>query len=69
MVVCCAGKENWARVNRVSILTGTTKSRFSLIRSSVMSDPNGTKFTMEVPSTQGRLHFKFGEIPYAIPKI
>ena len=49
----------WVCANGVSILTETTKSQFSCIRSSVMSYPNGTKFTMELASTQGRPHFKF----------
>ena len=58
-VVCRAAQENGARANVVSILTGTTKSRFSRIRSSVIPYPNGTKFTVELASTQGRPDFKF----------
>jgi len=27
----------------------------------MMTDPNGTKFTVEVPYTRGRPHFKFKE--------
>ena len=38
-VVCCAAQENGVRANRVSILTETTKSRFSRICSSVMIYP------------------------------
>jgi len=59
MVVCRAAQKNRVRTNGVSILTGTTKSRFSLIRSSVIPYPNGTKFTVELASTQGRPDFKF----------
>ena len=33
-----------------------------------MSNPNSTKLTMEVPSTQDTLQFKFKEIP-SIPEI
>jgi len=58
MVVCRAAQENGARANGVSILTGTTKSRFLRICSSVIPHPNGTKFTMELASTQGRPDFK-----------
>jgi len=60
-VVCCADQENGAHANRVSILTGTTNSRFSRIRSSMMLDPNGIKFIMKVPSTKGRPHSNFKE--------
>ena len=49
MVVCHdATQENGARANGVSILTGTTKSQFSQIRSSVMPYLN---FTVELAST------------------
>ena len=58
-VVCRAAQENGACTNIVSILTGTTKSRFSRIRNSVIPYPNGTKFTVELASTQGRPDFKF----------
>ena len=58
---CRVAQENGARANVVSILTGTTKLRFSCIYSSVMYYPNFTYFTLEVPSTQGRLHFKYEE--------
>ena len=47
MGVCRVAQENRACANGVSILTGTTKSRFLHIRSSVMFYPNGTKFTVE----------------------
>ena len=33
-----------------------------------MSDPNGTKFTMKVPSTQGRPHSKFEENLQPFPR-
>ena len=36
----CVAQENGACANGVSILTGTTKSRFSRIRSSVIAYPN-----------------------------
>ena len=62
-VVCCAAQENGASANRVSILTETTKLRFSRIRSSVIPHPNGTKFTVELASTRGRPDFKFYEDP------
>jgi len=51
-VVCCAAQENGARTNEVSILTGTTKLRFSRIRSSVIPYPSGIKFTVELGSTR-----------------
>ena len=41
-VVCRVAQENGAHANGVSILTGTTKSQFSCICSSVMYYPNGT---------------------------
>ena len=48
-VVCHVAQKNRARVNvRVSILTETTKSQFSRICSSVMSSPNGIKFTVDL---------------------
>jgi len=62
MVVCRAAQQNRVHTNRVitySILKGTTKSRFSCIRSSMMSYPNGTKFTEELASMQGSPHSKF----------
>ena len=58
---CRAAQENGVRANGVSILTGATKSRFSRIRSSVIPNPSGTKFTVEVSSTQGKPHSKFEE--------
>ena len=56
--VSCGPRKRGA-CNGVSILTGTTKSRFSRICSSVIPYPNGTKFTVELASTQGRPDFKF----------
>jgi len=58
-VVCRAAQENEAHANGVSTLTGTTKSRFSRICSSVIAYPNGTKFTVELAFMKGRPHFKF----------
>jgi len=58
-IVCRAAQENGGRANGVSILTGTTKSRFSRICHSVIPYPNGTKSTVELASTQGKPGFKF----------
>jgi len=58
-VVCRAAQENGARANGVSILTGTTKSRFSRICRSVIAYPNGTTFIVELASMKGRPGFKF----------
>ena len=58
-VVCHAAQENGACANVLSILTGTTKSRFSRIHSSVIPCPNGTKFNVELAATKGRPDFKF----------
>ena len=60
-------QENRAHANRVSILTGTTNLWFSRIRSSIMPNPNGIKFTMQLASPQGRSHSKLNKIPQAIP--
>jgi len=62
-VVCRAAQENGARANGVSILTGTTNSRFSRICSSVIAYPNGTKFTVELASIKEKSHFKFQQDP------
>ena len=48
-VVCRAAQENRACAKGVS--TGTTKSRFSRIHSSVIPDPNDTKFTVAGKAT------------------
>ena len=58
MVMCRAAQDKGAHANGVSILTGTTKSQFH-VSSSVMSSPNGTKFTVEIASMQERPHSKF----------
>ena len=58
-VVCRAAQENGGRTNGVSILTGTTKSWFSQICSSMIAYPNGTKFTVELASMKERSCFKF----------
>ena len=49
-VVCRAAQENRGCTIGVSILTRTTKSRFSRIHSSLICSPNGTvtKFTVEL---------------------
>ena len=57
------GPRNGTRAHNVSILTGTTKSRFSRIRSSMMPQPNCTKFAVELLSIQGMLSFKFERNP------
>ena len=55
MVVCCVAQKNRVRTNGVSILTGTTKSRFSHICSSVMPHPNSYNWHMCAP-----IWLKFG---------
>jgi len=62
-VVCRVAQENGGRANVVSILTETTKLRFSHNCSSVMAYPNGIKFTVELASMKGRPHFKFYQDP------
>ena len=52
-------KMGHAHTSYVSILTGTTKSQFSHIRSSVIFYPIDTKCVVEVPAFLGRLHTKF----------
>ena len=44
--MCRAAQENRAHANGVSILTGTTKSRFSRIYSSIIAYLNGTKVSL-----------------------
>jgi len=58
-----AAQENGVRANGVSILTGTTKSRFSRICNSMMAYPNGTKFAVELASMKWRPRFKFLQDP------
>ena len=58
-VVCRAAQENGAHANGVSILTGTTKSQFSRICSSVIAHPNSTKFIVELISKTGRPLLRF----------
>ena len=67
--MCHTDQEKGVRANGVSILTGTTNSRFSRIRSSVMPDPNGIKFTVSMPFTQGGHIQNLKKIPSMIPKI
>jgi len=69
MVVRRAAQENKARTYGLSIMTRTIKSQFSCIRSSVMPNPNGTKFTVELASTLGRPHLNLNKIPQAVLKI
>ena len=52
-------KKTGARATYVSILTGTTKSRFSRICISVISYPINTKFIVKLLSIYGRPHTKF----------
>ena len=58
MAVSCEAQENGVHDNGVSILQ-EYQSQYSRIHSSVMSHPNGTKFTLELASMQGRPHSKF----------
>ena len=58
-VVCHAAQENGAHANYVSILTGTTKSRFSPIYNSVVFYLINPKVAVDVPAYQRRLHTKF----------
>ena len=51
------GVQNGGHANKVSILIGITKSQFSRIHNSMISYPNGIKFTVELAFTQGRPHF------------
>jgi len=63
MVVCRAAQENRGRANYVSILlTGTTKSRFSHIRNSMIFYLKNNKVAVEVPAYQGRLLTIFEKI-------
>ena len=54
--VCCATQENGrgGGANYVSILTGSTKSWFSCLRSSMIFYLKNTKVVVEVPAYQGR---------------
>ena len=56
--MCRAAQEIGARAHYVSILTGTTKSRFSRIRNSMILR---TPKLLWRPAHQGRLHTKFEE--------
>ena len=69
MVLCHSAQENEAHANRVSLLTGRIKLQFSCKCNSVMSDPNGTEFTMEcLPLRRGHIS-NLKKISIAIPKI
>ena len=59
--MCPAAQENGARANYMSILTGTTKSRFSRIHNSVVFYLINPKVAVEVPAYQRRVHTKFEE--------
>ena len=58
-VVCHTAQENGARANYMSILTVTTKLRFSPIYSSVVFYLINPKVAVDVPVYQRRLHTKF----------
>ena len=60
-VVFRVAQENVARINYVSILTGTIKSRFSHIHNSVVFYLINSKVAVEVPAYQRWLHTKFEE--------
>ena len=57
--MCRAAQE--AGVPPVSILTGSKKTQFAHLCSSVIPYPIGTKFAREVPASMGSLHTKFEE--------
>ena len=59
--VCHAAQENGACANYVSILTGTTKSRYSRIHNSVVFYLINSKVAVEVPAYQRGLHTIFEE--------
>jgi len=62
-------QENGVGANRVNILIKTTKLQLSRIHSSLMPNPNGTKFTVEIAFIQGTQQFKFEETPLAVQEI
>ena len=59
--MCRAAQENVAHVNYVSILTGTTRSQFSRIHTSMVCYLINPKVALEVPAYQRKLHTKFEE--------
>ena len=59
----CSSRKRGARIT-VSMLKGRTKSRFSYLCSSVMSNMNNIKFIVEIPSTQVKPQSKFKENPF-----
>ena len=61
--------KKWGVRNTVRILTERRKLQSSHICSSVMSYPSGTKFTVEVPSTQETDISNLKKIPLIIPEI
>ena len=56
-VVLHGPKKTWCNI--VGIFIERTNLRFSRLCSFVMPDPNSTKFTVEIPYTQGKPHSKF----------
>jgi len=51
------------------MLTGRTKSQSSRARSSMMTWPNGNKFTVKLLSIPGMPHSKFEKVPSAVCEI
>ena len=56
--VSCGPRKTGRAQTGVSILTGTTKTRFSRIHRSVIFYPKITKFAVELPAYKGTLHTK-----------
>ena len=68
-VVCRAAQKNGLSADGVGILTGTVKSRFSCVRSSVMSYPNSNMFTVELAGEAIQCIPHLNKIPQVIPEI
>jgi len=58
--VSCSPRK-WGARKWSECIDRNNKVAISRILSSMNPDPNGTKFTVEMPSTQGRTHSKFEE--------
>ena len=58
MVVCCVAQENGACVQNMGILTRKTMYDFTPVCNFVISCLNRTKFTVQMPAYEGRLHIK-----------
>jgi len=58
-VLC--GKRKWGVRKRSEYIDRNNRVGIFMHPNSVMPNPNSIKFTMEVPSTQGRSHSKFKE--------